>query len=65
MSQLEKKLKVIHKLSRLIPDPRREALINFLSYKTDKIQLVFENISNAHNIVILNAYFNLGSHANL
>jgi len=53
MIHLENKLKAIYSISQLMPQPRRAALINFLSHKTDKIQLVFENISNPQNIVII------------
>lgn len=51
MNQLENKLKAIHSISKLMAQPRRLSLINFLTHKTDKIQLVFENISNPQNIV--------------
>ena len=51
MNKIEKKLNAIYSISQLIPHERRFSLINYLSYKTDKIQLVFENVSNPQNIV--------------
>lgn len=48
---IEDKLTCIHKISRILSERRKSNLINYLSYKSDKIQLVFENISNSQNIV--------------
>lgn len=56
MTKLENKLRAIYSISQLMAQPRRLSLINFLTNKTDKIQLVFENISNPQNIVIKEKY---------
>ncbi len=52
MTSLNEKLKAINLTSQLMGNNRRLSLINFLTHKTDKIQLVFENISNPQNVVI-------------
>ena len=48
---MEKNLNVIHGLIPFINNRRRQSIIELFSHKTDKIQLMFENISNPNNIV--------------
>jgi hypothetical protein len=51
INSIEKKLSTIYKISRILSEKRKFNLIEYMSYKSDKIQLVFENISNSQNIV--------------
>jgi hypothetical protein len=52
MNDLNKNLKIIFKLNKFLPKQRKKTLIDIFSYKTNKIELMFENISNPMNVVI-------------
>jgi len=50
-SKIENYLKIIYKLSPMIGKEKRSHISDYFSYKTNKIQLIFENISNPYNAV--------------
>ena len=45
-------LKVLYKFSPLITEVRRRKIIDYFSFKTNKVQIIFENLSNPLNAVI-------------
>jgi len=51
MNKLRKNLKIIYSLSKYLNNERKQSLINCYSFKTNKIQLMFENISDPFNVV--------------
>ena len=51
MNQNTKNLKTIYTLSKFLNSDRKQSLVNCFRYKTDKVQLMFENISNPMNVV--------------
>lgn len=53
---MEKNLKVIHRLIPFINKRRRQSIVELFSHKTDKVQLMFENVYNPNNIVSINIY---------
>lgn len=48
---MQDNLKILYKLSPYINVNRKKSMIEFFSYKTNKVQLIFENISNPLNVV--------------
>ncbi len=51
MNQLRKNLQIIHSFSKHLSNERKQSLINCFSFKTNKIQIMFENISDPFNVV--------------
>ena len=52
-SKIENYLKIIFKLSKMVNSEKKIRISEYFSYRTNKVQLVFENISNPLNAVIL------------
>jgi hypothetical protein len=44
-------LKIIYKLVPHLREARRKNMIEHFTYKTNKVHLIFENLSNPHNAV--------------
>ena len=58
-NEMKKNLKILYKLCPRISDLRKKSMIEFFTHKTDKIHLLFENISNPMNVVNINFYFSM------
>jgi hypothetical protein len=50
---MEKNLNIIYRLIPFLNTQRRKSIIELISYKSDKVQLLFENVSNPMNVVII------------
>ncbi len=50
-SLYQNQLKILYNLCPLITEIRRKKIIEYFSYKTNKVQIVFENLSNPLNAV--------------
>jgi hypothetical protein len=48
---MENYLKIIHKLAPHLREARKRNMIEHFTYKTNKVQLIFENLTNPHNAV--------------
>jgi hypothetical protein len=50
---MQKNLNVIHRLIPFLNLQRRKSIIELFSFKSDKVQLLFENVSNPMNVVTI------------
>jgi hypothetical protein len=48
---MQDNLKILYKLTPYMNVVRKKSMIEFFSYKTNKVHLLFENIANPMNVV--------------
>ncbi len=48
---MQNNFKILHKMTPYMNAGRKKSMIEFFSHKTNKVQLLFENIANPLNVV--------------